>query len=393
MGTPAVRTIGVVTGARSDYGIYLPVLREIARTPGLELWLFVTGMHLAPEFGRTVQVIERDGFCIRERVEMLLAADSAEGISKSTGLGTIGFSQAFSRSRPDLLLLLGDRFEMLAAAVAALPFNIPLAHIHGGELTEGLIDEAIRHSLTKMSALHFVSTEAYRRRVIQMGEQPDRVVLAGAPSLDHLRTLELLDAAALRERFGLRLEKPFLLVTFHPVTLEFGASAAQMDELLAALEETGEEILFTYPNADADSRPIIERIRSFTERCPRAQIAVNLGTQGYFSVMALARAMVGNSSSGIIEAASFQLPVVNVGNRQRGRVAGPNVVHTGSDRRDILRGLRAALALDLSDLTNLYGDGGASTRIVDRLRAVELGPELLMKRFYDLPSETLAVAS
>jgi UDP-hydrolysing UDP-N-acetyl-D-glucosamine 2-epimerase len=348
----------------------------------LQLRLYVTGMHLAPQFGRTVEMIERDGFQIAERIEMLLASDTAEGIAKSMGLGMLGFAQAFARQRPDWLLLLGDRFEMLAAASAALPFNIPIAHVHGGELTEGLIDEAIRHSLTKMSHLHFVSTEAYARRVIQMGEAPERVTVSGAPSLDNLKSVRLLSLGELRAQRGLRLEPGFLLVTYHPVTLEGAQTAEHLDEFLGALEQSGRDILFTYPNADTNSRQIIEKIEAFVAKHSRAQLAVNLGTQGYFSVMRHAAAMVGNSSSGIIEAASFQLPVVNVGNRQRGRVTGANVVHTGTRREEVLAGIERALALKLNGMENPYGDGNAAGRIIERLRTA--GPDLLIKRFHNL---------
>jgi len=378
-----MKTIGVVTSARADYGIYIPVLREIEAAPDLKLEMYVTGMHLVPEYGNTVQHIERDGFPISARIPMLGNSDTAGGIGASIGRGVMGFSEAFERHRPDMLMLLGDRYEMLAAASAALPFGLPLIHLHGGESTEGLIDEAIRHSITKMSHLHFVSTEAYAKRVIQMGEQPANVVVSGAPGLDNLRTVRLLSLEELKAQRGLSLKKPFILVTYHPVTLESSQSIAHLDELFAALETADQDILFTYPNADTDSRRIIARIESFTaNNNPRAQIAVNLGTQGYFSVMSHAAAMVGNSSSGIIEAASFKLPVVNIGNRQLGRVTSGNVIHTETSRAAILEGLRAALALDLSSLVNIYGDGNAAGRIVKKIREVQPGPKMLLKRFY-----------
>jgi UDP-hydrolysing UDP-N-acetyl-D-glucosamine 2-epimerase len=360
----------------------LPILREILSAPDLALELYVTGMHLAPEYGRTVQVIERDGFPIAERIEMLVASDSPEGIAKSIGLGVIGFSQAFGRKRPDILMLLGDRFEMLAAASAALPFALPLAHVHGGESTEGLIDEAIRHALTKMSHVHFVSTEAYAKRVIQMGEDPSRVTVSGAPGLDNLRFIKLMSLDELADQRGMRLQQPFLLVTYHPLTLETDQSIRQLDELLGVLEDSGMNILFTYPNADTDSRRIIERVESFARTNSRAQVAVNLGTQAYFSVMSHAQAMVGNSSSGIIEAASFKLPVVDIGNRQRGRLVGKNVVHAEANRQAIAEALNAALGLDLENLINPYGDGHAAGRIVKKLQEVELGTPLLLKRFH-----------
>jgi UDP-hydrolysing UDP-N-acetyl-D-glucosamine 2-epimerase len=383
-----MRTIGVVTVARSDYGIYRPVLQAIQDDPDLRLQLFVGGMHLSPEFGRTVEAVEEDGFQIAERVEMLLSSHAPEGIAKSMGLGTIGFAQAYASSRPDLLLVLGDRFEMHAAVVAALPFKLPVAHIHGGELTEGAIDDALRHSITKMSHLHFVATEPYAQRVIQMGEEPWRVVVSGAPSLDNLRHVPLLSREALADRYDVDLADPFFLVTYHPVTLEYEQTRSQIDALLTALEETDATVIFTYPNADTGSRLIIDRVREFVARHRRAHYLVNLGTPGYFNMMNHAAAMIGNSSSGIIEAASFQLPVVNIGIRQRGRVRGENVIDVGYSKEEILVGIEQATAPSfqraISNLVNPYGDGRAAERIVERLRQVELGQSLLLKSFHQV---------
>lgn len=383
-----MRTIGVVTVSRSDYGIYLPVLRRIREDSDLRLRLFVTGMHLSPEFGLTVQTIEQDGFEISERVEVLLSSDTPEGIAKSMGLGTIGFAQAYAHSRPDILLVLGDRFEMHAAVVAALPFNIPVAHIHGGELTEGAIDDAIRHSITKMSHLHFVATEVYARRAIQMGEEPWRVVVSGAPSLDNLHQVQLFNHEELEKRYEIDLVDLFILVTYHPVTLEYEQTEWHITELLAALEICDLHVVFTMPNADTGGRTIARMIGEFAATHSFAQAVDNLGTQGYFSMMALAAAMVGNSSSGIIEAASFELPVVNVGNRQRGRVRSLNVIDVDYNRTSIIEGIRRALAPEfrarLRGIRNSYGSGVASEKIVKVLKQVQLNDELVMKRFYDL---------
>ena len=383
-----MRTIGVVTVARSDYGIYLPLLRKIQTDAELRLFLYVSGMHLSPEFGLTIEAIESDGFAVGERVEMLLSSDTPEGIAKSMGLGSVGFAQAYARFRPDILLVLGDRFEMHAAVVASLPFNIPVAHIHGGESTEGLIDEPIRHSITKMSHLHFASTEFYARRIIQMGESPWRTVVSGAPSLDNLQQMRLLDAQEIREQHGIVLGETTLLVTFHPVTLDYENTEMYVQELLAALEKTGFSVIITYPNADTQGRLIIEMIREFTSRIERSQVVVNLGTKAYFSLMNQVTAMVGNSSSGIIEAASVRLPVVNIGNRQRGRVHGKNVIDVGYSRTEILDGIMEATSPDfrisLEDLMNPYGDGHASERIVSRLKEVKLDEKLLLKRFHDI---------
>jgi UDP-hydrolysing UDP-N-acetyl-D-glucosamine 2-epimerase len=383
-----VRTIGVVTVARSDYGIYLPVLRKIQADPDLQLHLFVSGMHLSPEFGLTVGAIETDGFKVGERVEMLLSSDSPEGIAKSIGLGTIGFAQAYARYRPDILLVLGDRFEMCAAALAALPFKIPVAHIHGGEITQGAIDNALRHSITKLSHLHFVATEAYARRVAQLGEEPWRITVSGAPGLDNLSMIRLLAPEELEARYGLRLQPPPLLVTFHPVTLEHERTEWHIGELLAALDDAGLPTVFTLPNADTGGRVIQRMIAEYVEERPSAWLVDNLGTQAYFSLMAAAAAMVGNSSSGIIEAPSFGLPVVNIGTRQVGRVRGANVLDVGYKRAAILEGIRQAVRAEfresLRQAQNPYGCGRASSKIVERLKTVPLDDNLIIKRFYDL---------
>ena len=385
-----MRMIGVVTVARSDYGIYLPLLRKIQADPDLRLHLLVTGMHLSPEFGLTVEAIEADGFEIGDRVEMLLSSDTPEGIAKSMGLGTIGFAQVYARFRPDILVVLGDRFEMHAAALTALPFKIPVAHIHGGEVTQGAIDDALRHSMTKLSHLHFVSTPEYAQRVIQMGEEPWRVIVSGAPSLDNLHSIRLLTREELAARFGLHLdETPFLLVTFHPVTLEYEQTEWQVTGLLAALEACGLPVVFTLPNADTSGRIIIRMIEEFVQTCASARIVDNFGIQGYFSLMSLAAAMVGNSSSGIIEAASFELPVVNIGARQHGRVRGANVIDVGYERAEIVEGIKKAVLTEfresLRELVNPYGCGQTSDKIVERLKKVVLDDRLVTKRFCDVP--------
>lgn len=381
-----MRTIGVITVARSDYGIYLPILQQIQKDPDLRLFLIVAGMHLSPEFGLTGEIIERDGFKIDERVEMLLSSDTPAGIAKSMGLGTIGFAQTYARVRPDILLVLGDRFEMHAAVVASLPFKIPIAHIHGGESTVGAIDEALRHSMTKMSHLHFVATDIYAQRVIQMGEEPWRVVVSGAPGLDNLHKIRLLDRDELAQQLGLDLASPFLLITFHPVTLEDEQTEMQIQALLAALEQVDMSLIFTHPNADTRSRFIIQMIQAFVTRCQRAELVINLGTENYFSMMKWAGAMVGNSSSGIIEAASFKLPVVNIGTRQQGRVRDKNVIDVGYTSAEILVGINRATSPEfsatLSELVNPYGDGRAAERIVDTLKQVRINKSLLMKRFH-----------
>lgn len=383
-----MRTIGVVTVSRSDYGIYRPVLQCVEEEPGLQLRVLVGGTHLSPEFGMTVQMIQEDGFQVNDRIEMLLSSETPEGIAKSMGLGVIGFSQAYAQSRPDILLVLGDRFEMFAAVAAALPFGMPIAHIHGGELTEGAFDDAIRHSITKMSHLHFVATQVYADRVIQMGEEPWRVVVSGAPGLDNLNSVRLLTQTELEKQYDIGLQDPFLLVTYHPVTLEYEDTSSQVDSLLTALAELEMTLVFTYPNADTHSRVIIEKIRNFSSHQQRAFVVDNLGSQGYFSMMSHATAMAGNSSSGIIEAASFRLPVVNVGTRQRGRVRAGNVIDVGYSSLEILSAIQKAISPvfrnSLVNLINPYGDGKAARRIVDTLKQVELDSKLRLKRFYQV---------
>ena len=383
-----MRTVGIVTVGRSDYGIYLPVLQKIQGDPELKLHLIVSGTHLSPEFGLTVKAIEADGFEINDKVEMILSSDTPEAISKSMGLGLIGFAQAYARFRPDILLALGDRFEMHATVLAALPFKIPVAHIHGGEITEGAMDDALRHSITKLSHLHFVATEEYAQRVWQMGEESWRVIVSGAPSLDNLRTIKLLRLQELEAQFGLCLKPPPLLVTFHPVTLEYEQTEWHIAELLEALQAYDRPIVFTMPNADTNGRVILKMIKEFVVSRPLAQMVDNLGTRGYFSLMACAVAMVGNSSSGIVEAPSLRLPVVNIGTRQRGRVRAANVIDVGYDHEEIIAGIQKALSrvfrARLQGISNPYGNGRAAEIIVEHLKTCVVDDRLLAKRFVDL---------
>ena len=383
-----MRSIGVVTGSRADYGLYVPLFRRISRDPSLELLIYATGTHLLTEFGETVTEIERDGFTVTERVDATLANDRPAGIAKAMGLATIGFAQVFSRRRPELLVVLGDRFEMHAAALAAVPFTIPLAHIHGGELTLGAFDDALRHSLTKLSHLHFTATEAYARRVVQMGEEPWRVTVSGALGLDNVAHTPLLGRRAMENMIGLSLEPAPLLVTFHSTTLEHESAVWQAEQLCTALNAIDRPLVLTAPNADTAGRAVRRVLEDFVKRIPRSRLIENLGTQGYFSLMAVADAMVGNSSSGIIEAMSFHLPVVNVGTRQDGRLKDANVIDVGYDAADIKRGIEQALAPGvkqrLADRPNLYGEGCAAERIVSKLAEVPLDKTLIRKIFHDL---------
>jgi UDP-hydrolysing UDP-N-acetyl-D-glucosamine 2-epimerase len=345
-------------------------------------------MHLSEKFGMTVHDIQADGFDIAARVQIPITGGDASDISRAIGEGTLGFTKVFQQNRPDILLVLGDRFEILAAVVAALPFRIPIAHLHGGELTFGALDESMRHAITKMSHLHFVATEEYARRVMQMGEEPWRVTVSGAPGLDNLNQIERLSKSDWESRFGATLHDDFLLVTFHPVTLEADQTAYHIDELLAALVSSGHAILFTIANADPGGQIINTKIESFVQKNEKAQLVDNLGTQGYFTAMQHARAMVGNSSSGIIEAPSFGLPVVNIGSRQDGRARAANVIDVDYHRDAILMGIRKAtdarFRAAVSGRLNPYGDGRAAARIVDKLKSVPLDQSLIVKKFHDI---------
>jgi UDP-hydrolysing UDP-N-acetyl-D-glucosamine 2-epimerase len=383
-----MRTIGVVTVARSDYGIYRPVLRGIAGDAEFELRLFVSGAHLANDYGATVREIEADGFPIAARIKSVRDEDDPRSVARAAGQAVGGFADAFAASRPDLLLALGDRFEMLAAAFAALLLRLPVAHLHGGEASEGAFDESIRHALTKLSHLHFAATEQAARRIRQLGEEPWRVVVRGAPALDHTAPHEPRAPHARARRIGRPHHPPPLVVTYHPPTLDPRDPGELVQELLAALEWSGLPAVFTYPNADPGGLAVRRAIDAYVADHPGARAVSSLGSRAYHSLLRHAAAVVGNSSSGIIEAASFRAPVVNVGNRQEGRLRPANVIDVDDDRDAIAAGIQRALSPEfrasLAELTNPYGDGHAAEAIVATLQQVELGPRLLTKRFHDL---------
>lgn len=384
----SARRICVLTGTRAEYGLLYWLIRSLHEDPDVELKLLVTGMHLSPEFGLTVRQIEQDGFPIADRVEMILSSDTPQGIAKSIGLGTIGFADSFKHIQPDILVVLGDRFEVLAAAQAAMTARIPIAHIHGGESTFGLIDEAIRHAVTKMSHLHFVATETYGRRVIQMGEQPDRVFVYGTPGLDHLAHMEWMSREELSESLGLQLGSPLFLVTYHPVTLEDGSTEA-MEALFTALDGFPDaSIIFTYPNADTGGRVLIEMIESYAARNPgRAKGVVSLGQRRYLSAMRLADVVIGNSSSGLTEGPALRRPTVNLGERQDGRLKSDSVTDCAETSAEIVAAIHRALSPEmrgvLATMTPVYGEGGASAKIAEALKTHPLDG-LIKKRFYDL---------
>lgn len=387
----AARKICVVTGSRAEYGLLYWLLKEIQTDAELELQLVVTGMHLSPEFGLTWQQIAADGFSIARKVEMLLSSDTPVGISKAMGLGLIGFADALQELQPDLLVVLGDRFEIFAAAQAAMNQRIPIAHIHGGELTEGAVDDAIRHAISKLAHLHFTSTEVYRQRVIQLGEQPWRVFNVGAPGLDNVYRLSLLDRPQLEQALDFKFGKRNLLVTFHPVTLENATAAEQFGELLQALDSFGDvHIVFTHANADADGRAIGGMIEDYRHRHPqRVASFVSMGSLRYLSALRLVDAVVGNSSSGLLEAPSFKIATINIGDRQRGRICADSVLHCPPQTEAIQSALQTVfsgeLAGLLSRMENPYGQGGVSSKIKEVLKQTPLDG-LLKKHFYDFAS-------
>lgn len=384
------RKICVITGTRAEYGLLHWVMQGIQDDPDLTLQIIATGMHLSPEFGLTYREIEQDGFQIDRKVEMLTSSDTPVGIAKSMGLGLIGFADALNELKPDLVLLLGDRFEIFSAAAAALIARMPVAHLHGGEATEGAFDEAMRHSITKMSHLHFVATEAYRQRVIQLGEQPDRVFLVGGLGIDSIKRLKLLDRVGLEAALNFKLSQKNLLITFHPATLESGTATDQMAELLAALAELKDTgLIFTMPNADTDGRALIKMVEHFVLQHPNARAYKSLGQLRYLSCIAHVDGVVGNSSSGLLEVPSFKKGTINIGDRQRGRLQADSVINCEPNRLDITAALQRLYATDfqarLSHSINPYGEGGASEKVVETTKHYPLAG-LAKKAFHDLPA-------
>lgn len=390
---PAKRRICVVTGSRAEYGLLYWLMKEIRHDAALELQLIATGMHLAPEFGLTWKQIEQDGFIIDRKVEMLLSSDTPAGIGKSLGLGIIGFTDTLEYLQPDIVVVLGDRFEIFAAVQAAMMQRIPIAHIHGGEITEGAVDDAIRHAITKMSHLHFTATERYRQRVIQLGELPQRVFNVGAPGLDNIVSLNLLDKPQLEAAVNFKLGKRNLLITFHPVTLEKATAAAQFENLLKALDYFDDiHLIFTQPNADADGRVIIGMIEQYRQRFPeRIASFVSLGSLRYLSALKYMNAVVGNSSSGLIEAPAFKIGTINIGDRQKGRLCADSVIHCAPEVDALLHAFNTLFSEDfqnaLKTVENPYGQAGASVKIKELLKSLSL-ENLLKKGFYDLSTET-----
>ncbi|ABC43721.1 UDP-N-acetylglucosamine 2-epimerase [Salinibacter ruber] len=389
----ANRKVCFVTGARSEYGLLQWVLHEIKEDPELQLQIIATGMHLSPEFGLTYRAIEEDGFEINEKVEMLLSSDTPIGVAKSMGLGTIGFAEAFDRLEPDIALIPCDRYEALSAAQAAMVSRIPIAHVYGGEATQGLIDDPIRHSLTKISHYHFVAAEPYRRRVIQLGEHPEKVYNFGAPQLDHLNRLDLLGRKAFEESIGFELGQRSCIVTYHPVTLSEVSPAEPFGELLDALDDFPDlRIIFTKCNADTEGRVINQMIEEYVAtHGERACVFTSLGQRRYLSALKHVDAVVGNSSSGIIEAPAVPVPTVNLGDRQDGRLRAESIIDCREERESIRNALEQALSSafreEIQNIASPYGKGHTSPRIKQKLKEVPLGEDVLKKGFYDLDGQ------
>jgi len=385
----AKRKICVVTGTRAEYGLLYWLMKEIQGDPSLELQIIATGMHLSPEYGLTYKKIEEDGFTINEKVEMLLSSDTPVGIAKSVGLGVIGFADAFAHQKPDILVVLGDRYEILAAAQAAMIARIPIAHIHGGETTEGAIDEAIRHAITKMSHFHFTAAAPYRKRIIQLGEAPERVMNYGAPGLDNIKKLKLLNRAAFEKAIKFSLGKMSFLVTYHPVTLSAANPDQSFKELTNALDQFPEaKIIFTKANADTAGRTINYNIEKYVEQNPqRAKVFTSMGQLLYLSAVKNVDIVIGNSSSGIIEVSSFRKPTVNIGQRQQGRLKADSIIDCAEKKQAIIAAIKKGLSSEfknvLKNTKNPYGSGNASLKIKDYLKKASL-ENILMKKFYDV---------
>lgn len=381
------RRVAVFTGTRAEYGLLYWVMKDIQASQLLELQVIVSAMHLSSEFGETWRQIEADGFPLDAKVEMLLSSDTSVGVVKSMGLGTIGYADALDRLKPDMLVVLGDRFEALAIVQAALIMRIPVAHLHGGEITEGAYDDAIRHAITKMSNLHFTAAEQYRQRVIQMGEAPQAVFNVGAVGLDHLLRNAPMSPEELSRSLGFELKKPYFLVTYHPVTLAEEDPETSFRALLAALDRFPDhQVILTFPNADNGGRAIVPILEQYARENYQRVLAIpSLGFRRYLSALSRASAMIGNSSSGIIEAPAFGVPTVNIGSRQLGRLAAESIVHCAPNEAAILDAINLVLSpsfrTGMLNVHNPYGQGNAAARIVE---VIENYSAPFVKHFHDL---------
>ena len=386
------RKICVITSSRSDYGLLYWLMKEIKRDAALQLQVIATGMHLSPEHGMTSKIIKKDGFKINEKIPILLSSDTEPAIIKSIGIGLISFSEALVDLKPDLLVLLGDRYELLSPAIAALILKIPVAHIHGGETSQGAIDESIRHCLTKIASVHFPATEVYRRRIIQMGENPGVVFNFGAPGLDNIYKHRSLGKEELERHLKFDLSGRVAMVTYHPVTLEHKTAEIQITNILRAIKSTGLRAIFTAANADPNGKIINRKIEAFCKENPsRYKFIDNLGQIAYLSCLKNLNLMIGNSSSGLVEAPSFKLPVVNIGDRQKGRIKAENVIDVGYSVTEIRAGIGKACSSEfrrkirnMKNPYDKYRDGKVSYRIKETVKKIGLSENLLKKKFNDV---------
>ena len=386
-----MKRIGIMTGTRAEYGLLKPLMQEINKDNDLELYLIVSGMHLSPEFGMTYKEIEEDGFQINAKVEMLLSSDSPVGISKSIGLGIIGFADEFQRADLDMLILLGDRYEALSAAICAMVMRIPIAHLHGGELTEGAIDEGIRHSITKMSYLHFTSTEQYRNRVIQLGENPERVFYVGALGVENIKKINLMTKEELERSIHFEIDENTVVVTYHPVTLENNTVEEQFLNLLKVLDRNPKiRMIFTKANADTNGRIVNELIDKYAaQNSERACAFMSLGQKRYLSALKYCRIVIGNSSSGIIEAPSFGKPIINIGDRQKGRICADSVINCGYTQQEIQQAMETALTEEFENKArncrNPYEKENTAANIISVIKDYLLNDKIKLKKgFYDI---------
>lgn len=385
------RKICVITGTRAEYGLLRHLIKAIDRSSEFELQLVATGSHLSKLFGYTYKEIEADGITIDYKVDIELTGDSSRDIARSTALGITGFSEAYEKLKPDLVVVLGDRFEILAASISAMFSRIPIAHLHGGEVTEGAMDEGIRHAITKFSQLHFVANEEYRNRVIQLGENAKHSFNVGGLGVDAIHRIKLLTRSQLEDDLGFTFKKRNLLITFHPVTLEDSTSSQQMKELLSALSMLSDtQLIFTMPNADTDSRILFTMIEDFVRKNENACAFTSLGQVRYFSCVSEVDAVIGNSSSGLLEVPSFKKATVNIGDRQKGRLKASSVIDCEPRAAEISLAISTIYTPDFQRIINLtvnpYGDGGAVDKIMDKLKSISF-KGLIKKKFYDLPPQ------
>ncbi len=383
------RKIAIFTGTRAEYGLLYWIIKGLNDAKDIDVKLMVGGMHLSPEFGNTVNEIKRDGFKIAHSFEFLLSSETAEGISKSMGLALISACEFFERDRPDILLVLGDRYESFAVAQAAMIARIPIAHIHGGEITEGLIDEAIRHSITKMSHFHFAATEDYKNRIIQLGESPKNIFNYGAPGIDNIKKLKLLNKKDLSKKFNISFDNPYFMSTYHPVTLTENDGEKELKNLISALDAFKDyQVIISYPNADTNSRVLIEILEKYRDKnSDRVHLFQSLGQLNYLSLLKHSSLVIGNSSSGIIEAPSLKIPTIDIGDRQSGRIKGETVISCQSSINSIKKAIKKGLSKSFNEKckksNNPYGDGKASKKIIQSLRNIKL-ENILIKKFHNL---------